>query len=102
VNSARKLALVLVSLLGVAPAALAQSAYTTGTITDSIAAGYPSPYGPPSDFYNYAPGFRARSGGRHHTHARSTLARRHDHVLYGMVQSDPLDAGPRVGTRNRR
>jgi hypothetical protein len=102
VNTARKLALVLVSLLGVAPAAWAQSAYTTGTITDSVAAGYPSPYGPPSDFYNYAPGFRAHSGGRHHTHAWSTSARRHDHVLYHMAQSDPLDADPRSGIRYRR
>jgi hypothetical protein len=102
VISARKLALVLVSLIGIAPAAWAQSAYTTGTITDSIAAGYPSPYGPPSDFYNYAPRFRARNGGRHNTHARSTSARRHDHVLHGMVQSDPLDAGSRVGIRYRR
>jgi hypothetical protein len=29
-------------LLGAAPAALAQSAYTTGTISNSHAAGYPS------------------------------------------------------------
>ncbi|HEY2528443.1 MAG TPA: hypothetical protein VGJ20_10950 [Xanthobacteraceae bacterium] len=29
-------------LLGAAPAALAQSAYTTGTISNSQAAGYPS------------------------------------------------------------
>jgi hypothetical protein len=100
-NTARKL-FVLALLLGVTPAAPAQSAYTTGTITNSVAAGYPSPYGPPSGFYNYAPGFRARSGGRHHTHAWSTSAGRRDQALYGMVPSHPLDADPRVGMHYRR
>jgi hypothetical protein len=94
-NTARTL-LVLALFLGAAPAALAQSAYTTGTITDSIAAGYPSPYGPPSDFYNDAPGFRARSAARHHTHAWSTSARKR-YQAYDMVPSRPLHADPHVG-----
>lgn len=36
-------------------AAMAQSAYTTGTEADSVAAGYPSPYGNSNDLYAYAP-----------------------------------------------
>jgi hypothetical protein len=82
-------------LSGAAPAALAQSAYTTGTITNSVAAGYPSPYGTGSEFYDYAPGFRARSSGRHHTHARPTSARRRRHALYdhGAVRSTRFPAG---------
>jgi hypothetical protein len=52
-------ALVAGATLGVSSAALAQSAYTTGTIASSERAGYPSPspegYG--SGLYAYAPGF---------------------------------------------
>jgi hypothetical protein len=36
-------------------AALAQSAYTTGTAASDAAAGYPSPYGSGSGLYAYAP-----------------------------------------------
>ena len=45
--------------IGVATAASAQSAYTTGTIASSERAGYPavSPYG--GGLYAYAPGYRS-------------------------------------------
>jgi len=47
-------------------AALAQSAYTTGTAASRAAAGYPSPYGYGSGLYDYAPG---------HVYGRSTWGR---------------------------
>jgi hypothetical protein len=43
-------------LLGAAPAALAQSAYTTGSAAGNAAAGYPSPYGG-SGLYAYVPDY---------------------------------------------
>jgi hypothetical protein len=67
-------ALVLGTAFGGASAALAQSAYTTGSIASSEHAGYPSvaPYG--SGLYAYAPGYSASvptpgygSDGRTHT-----------------------------------
>jgi hypothetical protein len=51
-------ALVVGTALGASSAALAQSAYTTGTIASSERAGYPapaSPYG--GGLYAYAPGY---------------------------------------------
>jgi hypothetical protein len=42
---------------GVSSAALAQSAYTTGTIASSDRAGYPSAGGYGSGLYAYAPGY---------------------------------------------
>jgi hypothetical protein len=50
-------ALVVGATLGVSSAALAQSAYTTGTIASSDRAGYPSPAGYGSGLYAYAPGY---------------------------------------------
>jgi hypothetical protein len=44
------------SSLALPAAALAQSAYTTGTAASRAAAGYPSPYGYGSGLYAYAPG----------------------------------------------
>jgi hypothetical protein len=38
-------------------AALAQSAYTSGTAASRERAGYPSPYGGSSGFYAYAPSY---------------------------------------------
>jgi hypothetical protein len=98
-NTVRKLTLAMALLFGAAPAALAQSAYTTGTISNSVAAGYPSPYGTGSGLYAYAPGFGARHAERHHGRAWSTSARGHDHALYDYVPSDPYDADPRFGFR---
>jgi hypothetical protein len=80
-NIVRKLTLAMALLLGAAPAALAQSDYTTGTISNSVTAGYPSPYGAGSGLYAYAP-FGARGGGRQHGHAWLTSARSHNHALY--------------------
>lgn len=61
--------------LGLASGALAQSAYTTGTIADSEAAGYPTignpgggvapSYGYGRGYYAYAPGYAA-DGSVHH------------------------------------
>jgi hypothetical protein len=46
------------SSIAVPAAALAQSAYTTGSAASRIAAGYPSPYGyGGSGLYAYAPGY---------------------------------------------
>jgi hypothetical protein len=47
-------------------AALAQSAYTTGSAANRVAAGYPSPYGSGSGLYAYVPG---------HVHGRSAQGR---------------------------
>src|SRR5580700_6645827 len=44
------------SSIALPAAALAQSAYTTGTAASRAAAGYPSPYGYGSVLYAYAPG----------------------------------------------
>jgi hypothetical protein len=48
------IAAIAVSSLALPAAALAQSAYTSGTAASRAAAGYPSPYG--SGLYAYAPG----------------------------------------------
>jgi opacity protein-like surface antigen len=51
-------------LLGASSAALAQSAWTTGTAADTAAAGYNTPYG--GGLYAYDPGFASRhSSGLH-------------------------------------
>jgi hypothetical protein len=50
-------ALVLGTAFGGASAALAQSAYTTGTIASSEHAGYPAPASPYGGLYAYAPGY---------------------------------------------
>jgi len=55
------IAAVIAALSIAAPAAaVAQSAYTSGTAASSAAAGYPSPYG--NGFYDYVP----NSGFAHH------------------------------------
>jgi hypothetical protein len=54
----KKIVVAMALFLGATPAALAQSAYTTGTIASSEAAGYPSPYGYGHRLYGYAPGYR--------------------------------------------
>lgn len=58
------------SSIALPAAALAQSAYTTGTAVSDAAAGYPSPYGFGSGFYAYAPA---------HGHGRSAHGMGHDH-----------------------
>jgi hypothetical protein len=98
-NTARKLTLVIALLLSAAPAALAQSAYTTGTLSNSVAAGYPSPYGTGSGLYAYAPGLGVRHGGQHSGRAWSSSARGHDPALYDYVPSDPWAADPRFNFR---
>jgi hypothetical protein len=98
-NRTMKLTLVMLLLVGAAPVARAQSDYTTGTISNSVAAGYPSPYGAGGGLYAYAPGFRAHSGARHDSRRLSTSTPRHDHALYDDVPSDPLGADPRFSPR---
>jgi hypothetical protein len=44
-------------VVALSTAALAQSAYTSGTAASRERAGYPSPYGGRSGFYAYAPGY---------------------------------------------
>jgi hypothetical protein len=61
-KTAIALALVLGTALGGASAALAQSAYTTGTIASNERAGYPSPEPYGSGLYAYAPGYRSAAG----------------------------------------
>ena len=70
--NAIKVALAVGLLLGVTNAGWAQSAYTTGTVDSSEAAGYPSPYGPSygRSLYAYSPGYG---------HAPSHRSIRHDH-----------------------
>jgi hypothetical protein len=48
-------AAIAVSSIALPAAALAQSAYTSGTAASSEAAGYPSPYGNGGGYYSYAP-----------------------------------------------
>jgi hypothetical protein len=48
------IAAIAASSIALPAAALAQSAYTTGSAASRVAAGYPSPYG--SSLYAYAPG----------------------------------------------
>jgi hypothetical protein len=50
------IAAIAASCIALPAAALAQSAYTTGTEANRVAAGYPSPYGYGSGLYAYAPG----------------------------------------------
>jgi hypothetical protein len=50
------IAAIAASSIALPAAALAQSAYTTGTAASRAAAGYPSPYGYGSGLYAYAPG----------------------------------------------
>jgi hypothetical protein len=57
-----------VLFLSAAPAALAQSAYTSGTIAGSEAAGYPSVRGLGSGLYAYAPDHQSSVGT--YTHQR--------------------------------
>jgi hypothetical protein len=98
--TARKPTLVMALLLGTAPAALAQSAYTTGTITNSVAAGYPLPYAPEAvsmiTLQDFEP---AVAGGIIPTCSRLS-ARRHDQALYDMMPSGRKHRGdwfePRV------
>jgi hypothetical protein len=49
------IAAIAASSIALPAAALAQSAYTTGTAASRAAAGYPSPYGYGSGLYAYAP-----------------------------------------------
>lgn len=60
------IAAIAASSIALPAAALAQSAYTTGTAASRAAAGYPSPYGYGSSLYDYAP----RQGYGHSAHAR--------------------------------
>jgi hypothetical protein len=60
-------AAIVASNLALPAAALAQSAYTTGTAASNAAAGYPSPYGYGSGLYAYAP---------HHAYGRPVPGRR--------------------------
>jgi hypothetical protein len=53
---AKKLVFAIVLSLGAAHVASAQSAFTTGSIANSMAAGYPSPYGG-GGYYDYVPRF---------------------------------------------
>jgi hypothetical protein len=50
------IAAVAASTIALPAAALAQSAYTSGSAASRAAAGYPSPYGNGSRLYDYAPG----------------------------------------------
>ena len=58
INKAKLLLIAAVAASSIAPpaAALAQSAYTTGTAASRAASGYPSPNGYGSVLYDYAPG----------------------------------------------
>jgi hypothetical protein len=51
------IAAIAVSSIALPAAALAQSAYTTGTASNREATGYPSPYGNGGGYYSYAPDY---------------------------------------------
>ncbi len=65
-------------VLGATSAALAQSAYTSGTIASSERAGYPSVGGYGSGLYAYAPGYGYghAAGDREVTHGNLLRTRR--------------------------
>jgi hypothetical protein len=50
------IAAIAASSIALPAATMAQSAYTTGSAANRVAAGYPSPYGFGSGLYAYAPG----------------------------------------------
>ena len=50
------IAAIAASSIALPAAAMAQSAYTTGSAASRAAAGYASPYGHGGDLYDYAPG----------------------------------------------
>jgi hypothetical protein len=56
INKAILMVAIAASIIALPAAALAQSAYTTGSAASRAAAGYPSPYGYGSGLYAYAPG----------------------------------------------
>jgi hypothetical protein len=58
----KKIIVALAFLVAATPAALAQSAYTTGSAASNAAAGYPSPYG--SGYYAYAPRYDSQHATR--------------------------------------
>jgi hypothetical protein len=91
-KAVKRLTLTMTLLLGAAPAALAQSAYTSGTISSRLTAGYPSPYGTESGVYDYAPGYGVRHDGRHRSAAWPTATRGQEDGLsaYGYVPSGPI------------
>jgi hypothetical protein len=79
VATALVLSATLVTSLGVSSAALAQSAYTTGTIASSDRAGYPAAGGYGTGLYAYAPGYvdshAAKSLPTHERRGRVDVAR---------------------------
>lgn len=64
--SAKKILLALAFVVAVTPAAMAQSAFTTGSAADRGASGYSSPGGSGRGLYDYASGY----GHRHAAHHR--------------------------------
>jgi hypothetical protein len=58
------IAAIAASTIALPAAALAQSAYTTGSAASRAAAGYSSPYGYGSGLYAYAPGYGHSAQGR--------------------------------------
>jgi hypothetical protein len=58
--AARKLVVAITLFISTMSAALAQSAYTSGTIASSERAGYPSPEGYGTGLYAYVPGYDYR------------------------------------------
>ena len=58
------IAAIAASCIALPAAALAQSAYTTGSAASRAAAGYSSPYGYGSGLYAYAPGYGHSAQGR--------------------------------------
>jgi len=66
----KKIIVAMALVLGAPSAALAQSAYTSGTIASSERAGYPSVGGYGSGLYAYAPGYGHAAKVREETHER--------------------------------
>jgi hypothetical protein len=64
--TAKKVIMAIAFVLVASSAASAQSAYTTGTIASSEAAGYPAPAGYGSGLYAYAPGYAHAHVGHNH------------------------------------
>jgi hypothetical protein len=104
INKAKLVLIAAVAASGIAlpVAAMAQSAYTTGSAASRAAAGYPSPYGFGSVLYDYAPGhftatpFQHRQPGRFGGRARVQLAyggHNFDRAVDPFADDTPLACG---------
>lgn len=89
--NAKKIITTAALLLSATSAALAQSAWTTGTAADSARAGYATPYG--HGFYAYAPGPVSRRSNARGLGAYAMVP----HARAGSIDDPALTGGGSIG-----